>query len=84
HKAENSNCEWSKIQVAEHMSQIQNKHHPLTSKQAEVVVLLSEGRTGREIASTLQISQSAVSQRIETLRAKFVHVSRLGCSALNC
>jgi len=43
----------------------------LTPKQCEMLELVAEGLTGKEIAAQLDISHSAVSQRIETLRNKF-------------
>lgn len=42
----------------------------LTEKQRETLVLLGEGRTSKEIAHALGISESATIQRIETIRAK--------------
>ena len=42
----------------------------LTDKQRQTVQLLSDGRTSKEIAHALGISQSAAVQRIETLRQK--------------
>jgi len=48
----------------------------LTDKQREVLALLGEGRTGKEIANTLGISESAVTQRIEKIRARFDGVTR--------
>lgn len=42
----------------------------LTPKQRQVMELLSEGRTGKEIGWALGISESAAIQRIETVRAK--------------
>jgi DNA-binding CsgD family transcriptional regulator len=48
----------------------------LTDKQREVLALLGEGRTGKEIANTLCISESAVIQRIETVRSKFDGATR--------
>ena len=48
----------------------------LTSKQREVLALLGEGRTGKEIAGALGISESAVVQRIEKVRLKFDGATR--------
>lgn len=48
----------------------------LTERQAEMLTLLAEGLTGKEIAGRLRISYSAVSQRIETLRKKFGGVTK--------
>jgi DNA-binding CsgD family transcriptional regulator len=42
----------------------------LTAKQLEVLVLLADHRTSKEIAADLSISQSAVNQRIEAIRAR--------------
>ncbi|RIV89217.1 helix-turn-helix transcriptional regulator [Aurantiacibacter zhengii] len=42
----------------------------LTGKQKETITLLAEGFTSKEIASILQVSESAVVQRIETMRNK--------------
>lgn len=52
------------------------KHSPLsklTRKQREVLELVADNRTSKEIAAILRISESAVNQRIESVR------SRLGC-----
>ncbi len=48
----------------------------LTEKQREVMAFLGEGRTGKEIAGALGISESAVIQRIEKVRAKFDGATR--------
>ena len=48
----------------------------LTSKQFEMLVLVAEGLTGKEIAHRLGISYSATSQRIETLRQKFGGITK--------
>lgn len=42
----------------------------LTSKQREVLVLVSEGLTSKEVGRKLRISESAVNQRIETIRQR--------------
>lgn len=42
----------------------------LTEKQREVLTLVSEGLTSKEIARNLGISESAVNQRIETIRQR--------------
>jgi len=42
----------------------------LTSKQHEVLALVADNRTSKEIASELGISESAVNQRIEAVRAR--------------
>jgi len=49
---------------------IEDAFDTLTEKQRETVELLGQGRTSKEIASMLGISESAAVQRIETLRAK--------------
>ncbi len=42
----------------------------LTDKQREVLALVSEGMTSKEIARKLAISESAVNQRIEVIRQR--------------
>ncbi len=42
----------------------------LTSKQHEVLALVADHRTSKEIAGELQISESAVNQRIESVRSR--------------
>lgn len=42
----------------------------LTPKQREVLALVSEGLTSKEIGRKLRISESAVNQRIETIRQR--------------
>lgn len=42
----------------------------LTPKQREVLALVADNRTSKEIASLLGISESAVNQRIEMVRAR--------------
>ena len=42
----------------------------LTGKQKEVLALVSEGLTSKEIGRKLRISESAVNQRIETIRQR--------------
>ncbi|WAT17935.1 LuxR C-terminal-related transcriptional regulator [Aurantiacibacter sp. MUD11] len=42
----------------------------LTEKQRETLELLADGRTSKEIAHLLGVSESAIIQRIESLRAK--------------
>lgn len=42
----------------------------LTSKQREVLALVADNRTSKEIAARLGISESAVNQRIEMVRAR--------------
>lgn len=42
----------------------------LTPKQREVLALVSEGLTSKEICRKLRISESAVNQRIETIRQR--------------
>ena len=48
----------------------------LTPKQREVMSLLGEGRTGKEIAHSLGVSESAVIQRIENIRKRFDGAAR--------
>jgi DNA-binding CsgD family transcriptional regulator len=48
----------------------------LTSKQHEVLELVAENRTTKEIASALSVSESAINQRIDSLRRKFGGISR--------
>lgn len=43
---------------------------PLTAKQKEVMALVADNRTSKEIAGLLGISESAVNQRIEMIRAR--------------
>ena len=43
----------------------------LTDKQAAVLDLLADGRTSKEIATVLDLSESAVNRRIELLRSRF-------------
>lgn len=42
----------------------------LTDKQREVIIYVSEGLTSKEIARRLGVSESAVNQRIETIRQR--------------
>lgn len=48
----------------------------LTGKQREVLRFVSEGMTSKEIARKLGISESAVNQRIETVRQRLGGMSR--------
>lgn len=48
----------------------------LTDKQREVIALVSEGMTSKEIARKLGISESAVNQRIEMIRQRLGGMSR--------
>lgn len=48
----------------------------LTDKQREVLALVSEGMTSKEIARKLSISESAVNQRIEVIRQRLGGLSR--------
>lgn len=48
----------------------------LTGKQREVLALVSEGMTSKEIARKLDISESAVNQRIEVIRQRLGGMSR--------
>lgn len=47
-----------------------------TPKQFAVLLLLDDGRTSKEIAYELGVSESAINQRIESLRAKMGGISR--------
>lgn len=58
------------------METLQSVFESLTIKQRETIELLADGRTSKEIAAKLDISESAVIQRIETLRSKFGGVLR--------
>jgi len=49
----------------------------LTDKQAAVLGLLANGRTTKEIATALVVSESAVNRRIELLRTRFGGITRL-------
>lgn len=49
----------------------------LTDKQAAVLDLLANGRTSKEIATVLDLSESAVNRRIELLRTRFGGITRL-------
>ena len=49
----------------------------LTRKQAAVLDLLAHGRTSKEIAGILDLSESAVNRRIEMLRSRFGGITRL-------
>lgn len=48
----------------------------LTGKQREVLALVAEGMTSKEIASKLVVSESAVNQRIEVVRQRLGGMSR--------
>lgn len=48
----------------------------LTPKQLETLRLLGSGHTGKEIATQLNLSESAVVQRIESIRRKFGGITR--------
>lgn len=48
----------------------------LTEKQREVLALVADNRTSKEIASLIGISESAVNQRIETIRARLGWIPR--------
>lgn len=49
---------------------------PLTAKQREVMALVADNRTSKEIAGLLGISESAVNQRIELIRARLGGIPR--------
>lgn len=48
----------------------------LTQKQQEVLALVADNRTSKEIAAHLGISESAVNQRIETIRSRLGWIPR--------
>ena len=48
----------------------------LTEKQRQVIAFVSDGMTSKEIGRRLGISESAVNQRIETVRARLDGMSR--------
>lgn len=50
---------------------------PLTQRQTAVLDLLAQGRTTKEIAGKLDLSESAVNRRIELLRNRFGGITRL-------
>lgn len=54
----------------------------LTDKQHEVLGLVSEGMTSKEIARKLGISESAVNQRIEVIRLRLGGMSRASIGRL--
>lgn len=49
----------------------------LTAKQAAVLDLLAQGRTSKEIAASLETSESAVNRHIEILRSRLGGITRL-------
>lgn len=48
----------------------------LTNKQREVIALVADSRTSKEIAGLLGISESAVNQRIELIRSRMGGIPR--------
>lgn len=58
----------------------QSSHHAplpqLTAKQREVIALVADNRTSKEIARLLGISESAVNQRIEHIRTRLGGIPR--------
>lgn len=48
----------------------------LTTKQREVMMLVADNRTSKEIAALLGVSESAVNQRIELIRSRLGGVPR--------
>ncbi|HQV02612.1 MULTISPECIES: LuxR C-terminal-related transcriptional regulator [unclassified Novosphingobium] len=54
----------------------------LTDKQREVLLLVAEGMTSKEIARKLSISESAVNQRIEVIRQRLGGMSRASIARL--
>lgn len=55
----------------------------LTDKQREVLVYVSDGLTSKEIAKKLGITESAVNQRIETIRGKLNGLTRAEIARLH-
>lgn len=55
----------------------------LTEKQAETLDMIGDGLTHKEIAASLDISASAATQRVETLRAKFGGVTKAQLARLH-
>ncbi len=61
------------------MATIPTDHEPLpqlTTKQREVMALVADNRTSKEIAGLLGISESAVNQRIEMIRTRLGGIPR--------
>ncbi len=54
----------------------------LTGKQREVLMLVAEGMTSKEIARKISISESAVNQRIEVIRQRLGGMSRASIARL--
>jgi DNA-binding NarL/FixJ family response regulator len=60
------------------------KHHPspLTAREREVLRLLVEGLSDKEIAAALGIARATVSDHVSAIRAKLGVPSRAAASAL--
>ncbi|WP_239026391.1 helix-turn-helix domain-containing protein [Novosphingobium decolorationis] len=65
------------VSACESAFQLNDVFENLTDKQHEVLALVGENFTSKEIAYELGISVSAVNQRIETVRARAGSLSRL-------
>ena len=50
--------------------QVASDFRSLTAKQLEVLALLADNRTSKEIAGYLGVTESAINQRIDTARAR--------------
>lgn len=50
--------------------------HPLTARELEVLAVLAQGRTDKEIAATLGISRRTVSNHVSTILLKLDSSSR--------
>lgn len=57
--------------------QITGEFKLLTAKRAAVLERLAQGRTSKEIAASLEISESAVNRHIEIMRSRFGGITRL-------
>lgn len=66
-----------KVSVCENALQLDDAFANVTEKQHEVLRLVGDNFTSKQIAHELGISISAVNQRIETVRARAGSVSRL-------
>lgn len=59
-----------------HQDQQDDVFEALTLKQREVLELLADNRTTKEIAGALDVSESAINQRIDTLRQRLGGITR--------
>jgi DNA-binding NarL/FixJ family response regulator len=55
---------------------ITNEQHKLTTREAEVIHLVAEGLTDKEIGSRLSISPKTVSEHVEKVRGKLGATNR--------